>query len=198
MDLNKNGLLLAQLRKARGLTQKQVADKLGLVPKTISKWETGNGFPDVLYISSLADIYGVNTETILSGSLKQNSQETGNMKRTKFYVCPDCGAILYGTGKCQISCCGKQLDALKSTPIDDAHRINVSEMENDFYITFEHEMTKEHFIGFASYVAYDRVLMIRLYPEQDAAVRFPKMHGGRFFYYCSNHGLFEYKMQKKI
>ena len=41
MDLNKNGKLLCDLRKAKGLTQKQVADKLGIVPKTVSKWGDG-------------------------------------------------------------------------------------------------------------------------------------------------------------
>ena len=41
MDLIKNGKLLYDLRKSKGMTQKQVADKLGIVPKTVSKWETG-------------------------------------------------------------------------------------------------------------------------------------------------------------
>lgn len=47
MNLRKNGKLLCDLRKAKGMTQKEVDDKLGIVPKTVSKWETGHGFPDV-------------------------------------------------------------------------------------------------------------------------------------------------------
>ncbi len=41
MNLCKNGELICSLRKAKGMTQKQVADKLGVLPKTVSKWETG-------------------------------------------------------------------------------------------------------------------------------------------------------------
>ena len=114
MDLCKNGKLLCDLRKSIGMTQKQIADKLGIVPKTVSKWETGHGFPDISTVSALADILGVSEKTILSGNLNQNSEESGNMKRTKFYVCPDCGSIMQGIGNCQIICCGKQLEALKS------------------------------------------------------------------------------------
>ena len=85
MDLNKNGKLLCDLRKAKGLTQKQVADKLGIVPKTVSKWETGHGFPDVSTVSALADILGVSEKTILSGDLEQNLESANNMKQTIHY-----------------------------------------------------------------------------------------------------------------
>ena len=95
MNLSKNGKLLCDLRKAKGLTQKQVADKLGIVPKTVSKWETGHGFPDVSTVSALADILGVSEKTILSGDLEQNLESANNMKRTKFYVCPCCGSFMH-------------------------------------------------------------------------------------------------------
>ena len=197
MDLNKNGKLLCDLRKAKGLTQKQVADKLGIVPKTVSKWETGHGFPDVSTVSALADILGVSEKTILSGDLEQNLESANNMKRTKFYVCPHCGSFLQGTGNGQVVCCGKQLEALTAVSADDEHTINISEIEDDFYIEFNHEMTKEHYISFVSYVRFDRVLTIKLYPEQDSAVRFPKMYGGKIYFYCSKHGLFEYQMKSR-
>lgn len=197
MDLNKNGKLLCDLRKAKGLTQKQVADKLGVVPKTVSKWETGHGFPDVSTVSALADILGVSEKTILSGDLEQNLESANNMKRTKFYVCPCCGSFLQGTGNGQVVCCGKQLEALKAVSADDEHAINVSEIEDDYYIEFNHEMTKEHYISFVSYVRFDRVLTVKLYPEQDSAVRFPKMYGGKIYFYCSKHGLFEHQMKSR-
>lgn len=193
MDLSKNGKLLCDLRKAKGMTQKQVAEKLGIVPKTVSKWETGHGFPDVSTLSALADILGVSERILLSGDLVQNMEEVGNMKRTKFYVCPYCGSSVQGTGECQILCCGKPLEHLKVKTADIEHTVKVSEIENDFYIEFEHEMTKEHYISFVSYVTFDRVLTIRLYPEQNAEVRFPKMYGGKLYYFCNKHGLFEYK-----
>ncbi len=191
MDLSKNGKLLSDLRKAKGMTQKQVAEKLGVVPKTVSKWETGHGFPDVSALSALADILGVSERTLLYGTLAQNKNDAGNVKRTRFYVCPHCASVLQGTGECRVICCGQQLEKLKAKQPDDKHSIKISEIENDFYIEFNHEMTKEHFIRFVAYISFDRILMIRLYPEQDAAVRFPKMHGGKLYYCCSRDGLFE-------
>ena len=197
MDLNKNGKLLCDLRKSKGMTQKQVADKLGILPKTVSKWETGHGFPDVSTVSALADILGVSEKTILSGDLEQNLESANNMKRTKFYVCPHCGSFLQGTGNGQVVCCGKQLEALTVVSADDEHTINISEIEDDFYIEFNHEMTKEHYISFVSYVRFDRVLTIKLYPEQDCTVRSPKMYGGKIYFYCNKHGLFEYQMKSR-
>jgi len=73
-------------------------------------------------------------------------------------------------------CCGKQLETLKAVSADDEHTINISEIEDDYYIEFNHEMTKEHYMSFVSYVRFDRVLTVKLYPEQDPAVRFPKMY----------------------
>lgn len=196
MDLNKNGKLLCDLRKAKGMTQKQVADKLGVVPKTVSKWETGHGFPDVSIVSALAGILGVSEKTILSGEISQNLEESGNMKRTKFYVCPHCGSFMQGTGSGQIVCCGKQIEALKAVSSDIEHLVNVSEIEDDYFIEFNHEMTKEHYIDFVSYVRLDRVLTVKMYPEQNAEVSFPKMYGGKIYFYCSKHGLFEYQIKK--
>ncbi len=192
MDLSKSGKLLCDLRKAKGMTQRQVADELGILPKTVSKWETGHGFPDVSVVSSLADILGVSERILLSGSITQNMQEVGNMKKTKFYVCPQCCSIMQGTGECQVICCGKPIEALESKRVDESHFVNVLEIEDDFYIELNHEMTKEHFISFVSYIGVDRVLTVRLYPEQDSAVRFPRMARGKLYFYCNKHGMFEY------
>lgn len=194
MDLSKSGKLLCDLRKAKKMTQKQLADKLGVVPKTVSKWETGNGFPDVSMLLSLADILGVSERVLLYGELISNDKDIGNIKKTKFHVCQNCGSVIEGVGEYQIICCGKPVEPLKSKQQDVEHSIRISEIENEFYIEFNHEMTKEHFIRFVAYVGIDRVLMIRLYPEQDSSVRFPKMYGGKIYYYCNKHGLFECKV----
>ena len=193
MDLKKSGMLLRDLRKSNGLTQRQVAEKLGVQPKTVSKWETGKGFPDVSVVSALADILGVSEKIILSGCLVTNKTESGNVKRTKFYICPCCGSFMQGVGDCTIICCGKKIERLKPNQLNDEHKPKVSHIENDFYIEFDHPMTKEHFVKFVSYVGFDRVLTVRLYPEQNPSVRFPVMRGGKLYYYCSEHGLFEYK-----
>lgn len=197
MDLIKSGKLIRNLRKSRGMTQKEIADILNIEPKTVSKWETGRGFPDVSYVSELADIFGVSEKILLSGDLIKNTEEVGNMKKIKFYVCPHCGSIIWGTGEYEVVCCGKKLDALQPQNPTGEHNVKISEIENDFYIEFGHEMNKEHFISFVAYVTFDRVLAVRLYPEQDSAVRFPKMYGGKLYYYCGKHGLFVCDTKKK-
>lgn len=192
MNLCQNGKLLRDLRKSKGMTQKQIADKLGVLPKTVSKWETGHGFPDTSLLTELAKLLGVSTDALLSGALAHNAENTGNFKRIRFYVCPHCGGIMHGTGEFQISCCGKRLLQLEAAPAGGQHSLTVGEIENDFYVTFDHEMNKEHYISFVSYVACDRVLTVKLYPEQDHSARFPKLYGGKLYFYCSSHGLFEY------
>lgn len=116
MDLCKSGELIRKLRKENGMTQKEVADRLGVLPKTISKWETGHGFPDASLLNGLADILGTNADTILSGELSPNGEFVGNFKEIRFYVCPHCGSFLHGTGEAVVSRCGKKLSPLNALP----------------------------------------------------------------------------------
>lgn len=67
MDAEKTGAYLAMLRKARGMTQQEIADQLGVSNKTISKWESGGGFPDITVLPALAELYGVTADDILAG-----------------------------------------------------------------------------------------------------------------------------------
>lgn len=179
------------------MTQKELAERLGVVPKTVSKWETGRGFPDVSMLSALAEIFGVNEKSLIAGELTANGSVSGNMQRTKFYVCPRCGSMLQGTGNSLSFCCGKLLSPLPVQTIDETHTPTITQIEEDFYIEFPHEMSKTHFISFLSYLGVDRVLTVRLYPEQDCAVRIPKAYGGKIVYYCNQHGLFEYKIPSR-
>ncbi|MCT4619107.1 MAG: helix-turn-helix domain-containing protein [Marinisporobacter sp.] len=189
MDCNKIGKLILSLRKEKNMTQKEIADAMNISDKTISKWERGLGCPDVSLLNDLSHILGVNIEKILLGDLSPNDADGGNMKRIKFYVCPSCGNLVNNTGQAEISCCGRKLEPLIAKPEDDTHNIRIDEIEEDYYITIPHEMSKSHYISFVAYVKYDRVLIVKLYPEQDAAVRFPKMYGGKLYFYCSQHGL---------
>lgn len=197
MDLEKTGQLLCRLRKEKGMTQKQVADSLNISAKTVSKWECGGGFPDVSVLRELSGLFGVNSEQILSGSMEKNEEENGNMKRIKFYVCPSCGSIMTASGEAEISCCGRKLNALEVKQCDEKHCLNVEKVENDFYITFDHEMTKEHYLNFIAYVGVDRMMLVRLYPEQGGEVRFPQMYGGKLYFGCNKHGLFEKNLNSK-
>ena len=193
MDLCKSGELIRKLRKENGMTQKEVADRLGVLPKTISKWETGHGFPDASLLNGLADILGANVSTLLSGELSPNGEFVGNFREVQFYVCPHCGSFLHGTGEAAVSCCGKRLSPLKASPQNDTHRIEISETESGYAVTVMHEMSREHFIAFVSYVSNDAVITVKLCPEQDNSAVFPKHSGGKFYFYCTKHGLFEYE-----
>ena len=193
MNPEKIGNLILQLRKEKNLTQKQLGEKLGLSDKTISKWERGLGCPDISLLRDISKIFNVDIEKILLGDLQESDINGGNMKRIKFYVCPNCGNVINSTGDGDFSCCGRKLEALVPKVMDENHSINIEEVENDYYIEINHEMTKEHFISFVAYVTYDRVLLIKLYPEQSPTVRFPRLCGkferGKFYMYCNQHGL---------
>lgn len=189
MDCNKVGKLILNLRKEKGMTQRQLADEMNISDKAISKWERGFGCPDVSLLRELSEVLNVNIEKILLGDLEPNDADGGNMKKIKFYVCPNCGDTLTVTGDAEISCCGRKLMPLIPKPADETHRLTVEQVENDSYITFTHEMSKKHYIIFIAYVACDRILIIKLYPEQSGEVRFTKMYGGRIYFCCSRHGL---------
>jgi DNA-binding XRE family transcriptional regulator/desulfoferrodoxin (superoxide reductase-like protein) len=193
MDCDKVGRLILGLRKEKGLTQKQLADAMNISDKTISKWERGLGCPDISLLHELSEILKVNIEKILLGDLEPNITDGGNMKRVKFYVCPTCGNIMTSTGEGELSCCGRKLTALIAKPSNEDHQLMIETIENDYYITFSHEMTKEHYLNFIAYVACDRILMIKLYPEQSGEVRFPKLYGGKLYFSCNQHGLWRQK-----
>lgn len=67
MDTEKIGAFIAALRKSAGYTQQEVAGRLGLSGKTISKWETGNGLPDITVLPALAELFGVTVDELLAG-----------------------------------------------------------------------------------------------------------------------------------
>ena len=194
MDMKKTGELLGRLRKEKGMTQKQAAERLQVSDRTISKWERGMGLPDVSLWKGISALYGVEIEKILDGELQEKGRETGNMKRMKFYCCEHCGNIFWSMGGGEISCCGRKLSPLQAKAAEDGHEIKVEEVGNEYYITFPHEMKKEHYISFAALVSWDRVTLVRLYPEQAAEVYLPRQRRGEMYYCCSEHGLFRKKL----
>lgn len=194
MDCNKVGKLILDLRKEKKMTQKQLAEVMNISDKTISKWERGLGCPDVSLLHELSEVLNVNIEKILLGDLEPNNMDGGNMKKIKFYMCPNCGNVITATGEAEISCCGRKMMALVPKPADGEHYLNVESVENDYYITFPHEMKKEHFISFVAYVTYDKVLLVRLYPEQGSEVRIPRLRSGMVYFGCSRDGLWVMKV----
>lgn len=191
MDCMKIGRLIADLRKEKGLTQKEMADALGVVGKTVSKWECGLGCPDLSLWPELSAMLGVDMAQMMEGEITPNRPDAGNIDKVRFYICPSCGNILFSTGSAAISCCGRKLDPAAAS---DAHApmITVEEMDMDYYITVDHPMSKQHYLSFAAYVKSDRVFLNRLYPEQSAAFRMPMVPGGKLYLYCVEHGLSVY------
>ena len=77
MDTMKTGSYLAALRKDAGMTQQEAADRLGVSNKTISKWESGGGFPDIAILPALAELYGVTADDILAGETVRRAAASG-------------------------------------------------------------------------------------------------------------------------
>lgn len=77
--------------------------------RTISKWERGAGLPDAGLLPELSRILKIPAEQLLSGELPANRKDVGNMKRIRFYRCPQCGNLLASMNEAHISCCGRSL-----------------------------------------------------------------------------------------
>ena len=113
MDNVKIGNLICRLRKENHMTQLQLAERMHISDKAVSKWERGNGCPDVSLLPELSRIFGVDLEKLLSGELNANDILGGNMKKMKFYICPDCGNVITAMTDTTISCCGKKLQDIR-------------------------------------------------------------------------------------
>jgi transcriptional regulator with XRE-family HTH domain len=196
MDMSKIGRLIYQLRKDKNMTQKQLADKMNISDKTISKWERGQGCPDISLLIELAKILNTNVESILSGEININESLGGNMNKLKFYVCNECNNLITSTGNANISCCGKVLEELEAKKENENHQIDIELVEDEIYVTSNHNMEKNHYISFLAYVKGDTVNIVKQYPEWNLQARFKKRGNGKLFYYCTQDGLF-YKLIKR-
>ncbi|MBO4887389.1 MAG: helix-turn-helix domain-containing protein [Firmicutes bacterium] len=189
------GTMIKSLREKRKMTQHQLAEQINVSDKTISKWETGRGYPDVSLIEPLSAALGVSVIELFSGENVTNANRASNMRRMKLHVCPLCGNVIQSTGEAIISCCGIVLPALEpeqdEEPESASHHLDVSRVEDEYYVTLDHEMSKTHYISFICAVRDDGCDFRKLYPEGPAEARF-KISGTRFFYYyCNQHGLFK-------
>ena len=191
MNTYVTGNTIRQLREDRRMTQAELAQKLGVSSKTISKWETGKGLPDITLLQPLAQALGISVIELMNGEHITNRNISANLRRCKFYVCPICGNILYSTGNAVVSCCGVTLPPLEAEDADDDHTITVENVEDEHFITIHHPMTKEHFISFVAYVTCDRVQFVKLYPEGEAQTRLQMRGLGTLYYYCNRHGLYK-------
>lgn len=190
MDNTKIGKLIYALRNEKGMTQLQLAELMNISDKTVSKWERGLGCPDVSLLLELSNIFNVDLSEMLSGQIAVNDVHGGNMKRIKVYVCPNCGNVITALTDTSISCCGKKLLPLELKKAEITDRLTVEIIEDDYYISTDHEMTGEHYISFVALMSDDTVMMRKQYPEWDMQVRIPCFAHGRLIWYCTQHGLF--------
>ena len=185
------GSMIKRLRENKKLTQLELAEKINVTDKAISKWETGRGYPDISLVESLAKALGVSVIELFSGEHVVNPNRASNMLRFRLYACPVCGNIIQSTGDAVVSCCGIILPPLEAEEADAGHQIRIERVEDELYATLAHEMSKSHFISFIAASRADGFEIRKLYPEGDAAARF-KIDGTQYlYYYCNHHGLFK-------
>ena len=188
MDQTKTGGLIRALRTQKGLTQKALAETVGVGDKAVSKWERGLGCPDVSLLPELSRVLGVGLEALLSGALDANDQERGNMKKLNFYVCPDCGNLIAAATEAGVSCCGRTLLPLE--PQKPEEPLSVEKIDDSWFVSSPHPMTKDHYISFVALLTGDTLFLRRLYPEWDLQTRIPAFGHGILLWYCTKHGLF--------
>ena len=187
---------IKQLREQRNLTQSELADLIGVSSKTISKWETAKGLPDVSLLQPLAQALNISLIELMNGEHITNKNISANMLRCKFHVCPVCGNIIQSTGNSVISCCGITLPPLEAEEADLDHAVHIQQVEDEHFIAIDHPMTKEHYISFVAFVTSDRVQFVKLYPEGNAETRLQLRGFGMLYWYCNHHGLFKMNPRK--
>lgn len=188
------GAVIRKLREENKMTQEMLAERLHVSAKAISKWETGRGLPDISLIEPLAKGLGISVLELLSGQDIRNSNKSANISRAKFYICPVCGNVIYAIGEAVISCCGITLPPAEAEDADEEHAISIETVEDEYYVSVDHSMEKDHYISFLAAVSYQGVRFVKLYPEGGAEARF-KMDGIKTIYaYCNRHGLYRVEL----
>lgn len=190
MNTYVTGSTIRQLREKCGMTQSELAKRIGVSNKAVSKWETGKGLPDISLLQPLAQALGASVIELINGEPVINRNTSANLLRSKFYICPICGNVIHCSGETVVSCCGVTLPALDAEETDDEHTMQIKDVEDEQFIVIEHSMTKEHHISFIAFVTTDRFQLVKLYPEGNAQTRL-QLHGRGFLYfYCNRHGLY--------
>ena len=192
------GAVIKELREKYHFTQAELAKKLNVSDKTISKWETAKGYPDISLLEPIAKTFGISITELISGNAVNNVNVSANVMRSKFYVCPICGNSIHSMGEAVIQCHGIILAPCQAEETDENHKIFIERVEDEYYVCIDHEMTKRHYISFIAALSPDKLQMIKLYPEGNAEARF-KINGiKRILFYCNQDGLFSINIVKGI
>lgn len=192
------GIIIKELREKNHMTQAELANKLSVSDKTISKWETAKGYPDISLLEPLAKVFGVSITELISGNAVNNKNISANMMRSKFYVCPICGNIIHSMGEAVIHCHGILLTPCQAEETDENHKIFIERAEDEYFVRIEHDMTKQHYISFIAALSMDKIQMIKLYSEGNAEARIKIRGVKKIFFYCNRDGLFSINVVKGI
>jgi len=187
------GEAIRMLREKNNYTQAGLAAVLNVSDKTVSKWETGKGYPDITLLEPLAAALKVSVTELMTGTSVTNGNVTANVMRSRIYVCPVCGNIIHSMGEAVISCHGVNLTPAAADEPDERHSIIVERVEDEYYVRVDHEMTKKHYISFIAAVSDDRIQLVKLYPEGEAVARFRISGVRKIVCYCNQDGAFEKK-----
>ena len=194
MNAYVTGTTIKMLRERRGMTQAELAERVGVSNKAVSKWETGRGLPDLSLLQPLAQSLGVSLIELMNGQHIANKNISANLLRSKLYVCPICGNVIHCGGETVVSCCGVTLPALEAEEPDEEHRITIEPVEDEHFLTVRHPMTKQHSVSFLAFVTTDRLQLVKLYPEGNAQTRMQLRGRGYLYCYCNHHGLFRQRI----
>lgn len=192
------GAIIKTLREKKNLTQMELAGKLNVSDKTVSKWETGKGYPDITLLEPIAKVFDISVTELLSGVAIRNMNISANMHRSNFYVCPICGNVVHSMGESVISCHGVQLLPLEKELSDEGHKIFVERVEDEYFVQVEHDMKKDHYLSFLAAMSPDRLQLVKLYPEGNAEARFQMAGVRRIYAFCNRDGLFYLDVNRHI
>ena len=110
----------------------QLAEKINVSDKTVSKWETAKGYPDISLLEPIAKVFGISVTELISGNAVSNVNVSANMLRSLFYVCPICGNIFHSMGEAVVQCHGIVLTPCHAEETDERHMIFIERVEDEY------------------------------------------------------------------
>lgn len=193
-----DGEMIRKLRERKGLTQAQLAEMIMISDKAVSKWETGKGYPNISVLPDLAKALDVSVGELFMDHLTVNRNVGANVARGKFYVCPICGNVIWSIGDAVVACCGSVLIPEDPEKADESHFLTVEKCDDEYYVTSDHPMEKDHYISFIAMIYYDSVSIVRLYPESEISVHFRRSGAKELRSFCTRHGSFVQNITKTV
>lgn len=113
--------------------------------------------------------------------------------------CESCGATIEiytdcTCDNCGIMCCNKEMEVLVPNSVEasvEKHMPTYEKVEDEIFVKVNHVMEKEHYIEYISLVSDNVKTTVKLYPEQNAEVRFKYIPNSTIYAYCNKHGLWK-------